>query len=129
MDIEREQRIKATILELRRQGMTPKEIAKKMRCEKWAVERVIREAAVQSQIIIDGANALKDAIADFFKRNVPCQQYTITIVGYAVEMILHAGASSNEEFDELSNKLHDFLNVCHEDVKEFTVQKQRPDLN
>lgn len=129
MDIEKNNSLTAQILELRRQGLTPKEIAAKMGCEKWAVERTIRDAAVQSKIIIDGANALKDTIADFFLRRPHCQKYTITIVGYAMEMILHTGSHSDRDFDELSESLQDYLKVCHEDVREFCVAKQRPDLN
>lgn len=68
--------------------------------------------------VFGNAAQLANVITKWIGDRPECHKMGMTVIGYAVELILGSATEhQGEEFDRMSAEFRNFLGVAHEDVK------------
>ena len=80
-----------------------------------------KETIEATKIVLREAAELATVIHKHMAARPQCHPYGMTIVGYAVEMMLsNASEQTGEDYDTLSRDWRDFMVHAHDDMKRFT---------
>lgn len=80
-----------------------------------------KEAIEASKVVLREAAELATVIHKFMAERPQCRPYGMTIVGYAVELIISSAAEeSGMDYDTLSKHWRDFMAHAHNDMKRMT---------
>lgn len=74
----------------------------------------------EAKIVLNDAIELMHIIAHFINEKPHRSEHGMTILAYAVELIIHSASNGDmKEFDRLSKTWKNFVSLAHEDVKKM----------
>jgi len=81
------------------------------------MSRDYKETVEKSKMILKEASLLAEQITMYLRERPQTHDNAMTIVGFAIEILLGLPVDYGNEFDEISEDFREYLRYAHDDVK------------